>query len=110
VQLRRVLTILQDAATASDPALEPKSLAQIRAAIEALPITAAGPDASVATPGLPGQPYSARIGQQLVKEAVLQDLDAHIKAQTRGARASAASWAAEVRPAYAAWLRRAEKR
>jgi hypothetical protein len=104
-----VLAILREIALPGDPTVEPQSLAQIRAAIEALPI-APDADATRATDAASRQSYSAQIGQQQVKEAVLQDIDDHARTHASGVRAAAGPWAEQARPTYAAWLRRAENR
>ena len=105
-QLRRVLAILRDAAPANDSNAEPTSLAQVRAAIEALPIKADSVDGTLAAEGVSGHVYSVEIGKQQVKDAVLQDIDDHVRSQAGGARSSAASWAAEARLTYSAWMNR----
>jgi hypothetical protein len=110
LQLRRVLAILREIAPPGDPTVELQRLAQIRAAIEALPIIPDAADATRATDAASRQSYSTQIGQQQVKEAVLQDIDDYARAHAGGARAPAGPWADQMRPTYAAWLRRAENR
>jgi hypothetical protein len=105
-QLRRVLAILRGAAPSSDPTVEPTSLTQVRAAIEALPITGDAADAAFATEGMSRDSLSVKIGKQQVKDAVLQDLDDYVRSRAGDARSSAASWAAEARLTYSAWLNR----
>ena len=99
-QLRRVLAILRDAAPANDPTVEPKSLGQVRAAIEALPIAADAADATPPAQGITGNAYSVQIGEQQVKDAVLQDLDDYVRAHAGSVRSSAVPWAEEARPRY----------
>ena len=105
-QLRRVLAILREAAPANDSTAEPKSLGQVRAAIEALPIAADAADAALATEGIPRQAYSVQLGKQQVKDVVLQDLDDYVRGHPGSARSAAAAWAEEARPRYSAWLNR----
>jgi hypothetical protein len=104
-QLRLVLAILQDAAPANDSSVEPKSLGQVRGAIQALPIAVDAADTTLAD-GISPHALSVRIGKQQVKEAVLQDLDDYVRAQAGNVQASARSWIAEAQPRYAAWLGR----
>jgi hypothetical protein len=106
-QLRRVLEILRDAAPANDVTAEPKSLSQVRAAVAALPIAVDAADAALAAEGILGHAYSAQIGKQQVKDAVLQDIDAYVQAHPGSTGSSAAPWALEAQPKYSAWLSRA---
>ena len=109
-QLRRVLAILREASPGNDSTVEPKSLAQVRAAIEALPIAVDAADATAAVEGISGRAQSVQIGKQHVKEAVLQDLDDYVRAHPGSARSSAAPWAEGARPTYSAWLIRTGSR
>ena len=83
LQLRRVLAILRDASPADDSTVEPKSLGQIRAAIAALPIAVNADDSDArAAPRSRASTYSVEIGKQQVKDAVLQDLNDYLRAQS----------------------------
>jgi hypothetical protein len=107
LQLRRVLAILRDAAVqSSEPTVEPISLGQVRAAIEALPITVDAADVTFATDGTLRNSLSVKGGKQQVKDAVLQDIEEYMRAHAGHARSSAAPWAQEARPKYSAWLNR----
>ena len=109
-QLRLVLAILQDAALANDSSVEPKSLGQVRAAIQALPIAVDAADATLATAGISQDALSVKIGKQQVKEAVLQDLDDHVRAHSGNTQAPARPWISGAQPRYSAWLVRAISR
>ena len=106
LQLRRVLAKLRDATPPDPSTAEPKSLGQLRAAIAALPIAADATDGVAVPEGISPHAYTVKIGMQQVKEAILQDLDDYVRTHAGGARLSAAPWAEEARPRYAAWLNR----
>ena len=110
LQLRLVLAILRDAAPANDSSVEPKSLGQVRAAIETLPISADAADETFATDGISQDALSVKIGKQQVKEAVLQDLDDYVRAHGGHTQASARPWISVAQPRYAAWLARTGRR
>jgi hypothetical protein len=87
-QLRRVLEVLSDAKTTTIDAL--------RATLERLPIDS---DARGSSP----------IGQQIVKTAVLDDLNEYAQGRSDNANSSALAWIDAARVRYSEWLRRASK-
>ena len=105
LQLRRVLEILRDAAPADD-STAPKSLGQIRAAIAALPITVTADDRARAAVATSRQAYSVEIGKQQVKDAVLQDLNDYLRAQSGNGQLPAKVWVDGAIATYSAWLAR----
>jgi hypothetical protein len=60
--------------------------------------------------GSPAYASSIKIGCQLVKDAVLQDLADHMTTAGAGAQTSARVWTDDARVRYAAWLARAGSR
>jgi hypothetical protein len=102
-QLHRVLSILGSAPTEEGP-VDDRTFAQIRNAIAALPVSIesdnrqAGSRQELSSTGV-------MIGQQQVKQAVLDDLDGYVKT-TGNAATGAQSWLAGARQTYSAWLRR----
>jgi hypothetical protein len=110
-QLRRVLAVLDDALPASGSPTEPKSLAQVRAALASLPIAVDESDPARHLAAQHVQPISSiEYGQVQVKSAALHDLDAYVQAHAGSAEASARAWVTEARPRYSAWLTRAASR
>jgi hypothetical protein len=104
-QLRRVLQILRASAGAEDSSPQ-RNLAQIRAAVDALPLEldpgADSPFTAHDKTALSIQ--TVKQGQQQVKEAVLQDLNDYVRAHGGGLQSSARPWTLEAQPRYAAWL------
>ena len=105
-QLRRVLAVLTEAVPATGSTSEPKSLAQLRAALDALPIAVDEGESDPARNLVGQDPQTVMNGQAQVKRAVLQDLDAYVKAHPGAAQSSARAWLDGARPGYVAWLRR----
>ena len=103
-QLRRVLNVLAEepAADGSPPKLV--TVAEIRRALEGLPIE---PDLAGMSPG---SASSIKMGCQLVKDAVLQDLADYMKTAGAGAQTPARGWSDAARPRYSAWLARTGSR
>jgi hypothetical protein len=104
-QLRLVMAILQDAAPANDSSAEPKSLGQVRGAVQALPIVVDAADATLAD-GISQHALSVKIGKQQVLEAVLQDLDDYVRTHGGNTQAPARHWISEAQSRYASWLGR----
>ena len=102
-QLRRVLSVLQEAPT-TEGSVDVRTFAQIRSAIAALPVAIDHDDPLAPSQQLP--PAIAVLGgQQQVKQAVLDDLDGYLKATGHAAKAPQ-EWLSGARATYSAWLRR----
>jgi hypothetical protein len=103
-QLRRVLSVLVEDSTADGSAPGLVTVAEIRRALEALPIE---PDLAGMSPG---SASSIKMGCQLVKDAVLQDLADYLKSAGASAQAPARGWSDAARARYSAWLARTGSR
>ena len=103
LQLRRVLNILREFST-TEASHESRTFAQIRDAIVALPVAIEHEERPAANRELPSS-TAVLIGQQQVKQAVLDDLDGYLKT-TANAGAGPQHWLAGARATYSAWLRR----
>ena len=103
LQLRRVLNVLRESST-TEGASESRTFAQIRNTIAALPV-AINKEERMAANGKLLSPTAVVIGQQQVKQAVLDDLDGYLKI-TGNAGAGPQQWVAGARATYSAWLRR----
>ena len=103
-QLRRVLAILRNATAADGSTPQFTSLSQIRLAVEALPIE---PDPT----GPESKPVpiarSIKLGQQQVKDAVLQDLSDHLRATGGNVPPAVQPWVEGALVRYSQWLDRA---
>jgi hypothetical protein len=109
-QLRRVLAILRNGSAADGSPPQITSLAQIRLAVDALPIEPDPTDAKVLA-AAPGSSVpiaqSIKIGQQQVKDAVLQDLADHLRTQGGSAPLPVQPWVEGALVKYSEWLDRA---
>jgi hypothetical protein len=103
-QLRRVVSLLAEKSTEDGSAPRVVTVAEIRSALEALPIE---PDLAGISPG---SASSIKMGCQLVKDAVLQDLADHVKSSGAGAQTSTRGWSEDARVRYKAWLARTGSR
>jgi len=99
-QLRRVLSVLAEDSAADGPVPRPVTVVEFRRALEALPIE---PDLASTSPG---SASSIKMGCQLVKDAVLQDLADYMTSAGASAHTSARGWADAARARYSAWLAR----
>jgi len=103
LQLRRVLTVLRESPS-TDGSPDSRTFAQIRNAIAALPVATNQEERLAANQKLLSS-TAVVIGQQQVKQAVLDDLDGYLRT-TKNAGAGPQQWVAGARATYSAWLRR----
>ncbi len=64
-------------------------------------------DRARAAAAIPRQTYSVEIGKQQVKDAVLQDLNDYLRAQSGNGQLPAKLWVDGAIATYSAWLARA---
>ena len=104
-QLRRVLDILR-AARPGDSTFTPTGLAQVRAAIESLPVALDAAESASTAFSESGRQLWVESGQQQVIVAVRQDLDDYVRAHPERDPAATLAWVATARVKYSAWLER----
>jgi hypothetical protein len=102
-QLVRVIGLLNEAMPSGDTPGTPRSIAQMRAAVERLPI-----DVSPGDPPLPGQlpVNSVRMGFQMAKDMVLKELSEFPFVARADEDAAAKAWMTAARSRYAAFVGR----
>jgi hypothetical protein len=103
-QLRRVLALLSDASPADGE--EPWSTSQLRGAVERLPLQIDTSDTSQMAAVASGEMRTVMQGQQMLKDAVLEELTEFGSTERTGDTASTRAWIAAARTRYSAWLRR----
>jgi hypothetical protein len=96
-QLRRVLALLGENSASS--------LAEIRSAVEKLPVKLSASEVEALAPNVQ-MLSSIEVAQVQVRTAVLDDLDAYMQAPHAKANAPAAVWIQDAVTRYSAWLRR----
>jgi hypothetical protein len=105
-QLRRVVGLLNDALPTDDVQGTPWSVGQLRAAVERLPIEVEANDPALADGPASRNGGSVKIGQQLLKEMVLQELSEFSATKQANDPVAARAWIAQARARYVAWWRR----
>jgi hypothetical protein len=103
-QLRRVLALLSDALPLDGE--KPWSAAQLRGAVERLPIHIDTSDPLQVAGAASGEMRTVMQGQQMLKDAVLEELSEFGSTEQTSDPASTMAWIAAARTRYSAWLRR----
>jgi hypothetical protein len=103
-QLRRVLALLKDASQSDVE--KPWSAAQLRAAVERLPIEIDTSDPAQAAAAASGQMRAVMQGQQILKDAVLEDLSELGPTKQSSDPAAMRPWIAAATVRYSSWLGR----